>query len=376
MRNRGRQSIKRFLYDLCRTAAYSLGRAKRYYPGRAKSPLSIMLELIGWNLKNREFNALYYAMGLNLKTGNLSDYIGRGEFLKIKDRVEAYLKNKAGCHDLNYDILCKDKFVAESYLRSNGIRCLKSIGLINKGLFFRMTEQGFSQEQISGLKGKYVIKHITREAGEGIYILQADNAKITINGDPVFLQDLDSILGEGIWLVQDYVRSHSNLRRFSSSALNTTRIVTILDNEKPVYLGGYQVFATGRQIIDSGAGGPVYAGIDPERECLLENGFYRPYFPDGSIIKAHPDSGIDFANHPLPGLKAALELCLKAHSLFYFNFVIGWDVAITEDGPLIVEANEKPGMNVLQCVAGGVRKQIIAAGERMIRDHKKNSRRK
>jgi hypothetical protein len=43
-----------------------------------------------------------------------------------------------------------------------------------------------------------------------------------------------------------------------------------------------------------------------------------------------------------------------------FNFVIGWDVAITDEGPMIVEANEKPGMNVVQCLDGGLRRRIEA----------------
>jgi len=34
----------------------------------------------------------------------------------------------------------------------------------------------------------------------------------------------------------------------------------------------------------------------------------------------------------------------------YNCFIIGWDLAITMDGPMILEVNEKPGMNVIQCL--------------------------
>jgi glutathione synthase/RimK-type ligase-like ATP-grasp enzyme len=61
----------------------------------------------------------------------------------------------------------------------------------------------------------------------------------------------------------------------------------------------------------------------------------------------------------IPFIKESVKLCINAHRLLYFNFIIGWDVAITDEGPMIVEANEKPGLNIAQCIDGGLGEKII-----------------
>ena len=33
--------------------------------------------------------------------------------------------------------------------------------------------------------------------------------------------------------------------------------------------------------------------------------------------------------------------------------VVGWDVAISEDGPVIIEGNRRPGFDIVQVLSGG-----------------------
>jgi len=148
--------------------------------------------------------------------------------------------------------------------------------------------------------------------------------------------------------------------------LNTTRIVTIMNGTEPEYLSGFQAFATNDSTNDSWNTGSVYVGIDPENNCLKEFGYYSLHVKNKSLCTSHPDSGIVFKGYKIPFLKEAVELCLKAHQLLYFNFVIGWDVAITDKGPVIVEANEKPGMNAVQCVDGGLKRKIMQNASKYI----------
>jgi D-alanine-D-alanine ligase-like ATP-grasp enzyme len=41
-------------------------------------------------------------------------------------------------------------------------------------------------------------------------------------------------------------------------------------------------------------------------------------------------------------------LAVKAHSTFPGRTIIGWDIAITEHGPLIIEGNRGPDMDLMQ----------------------------
>jgi hypothetical protein len=161
------------------------------------------------------------------------------------------------------------------------------------------------------------------------------------------------------WVLQKRIKSHETIRKMNATALNTSRIVTILNGKDPEYLTGFQSFATGDTEIDSWGEGSVYVGFNYRKSVLTGLGFYHPTVAKYARAKAHPDSGINFDGYFIPYLNESVELCLKAHRLLYNNFIIGWDIVITDEGPLILEANEKPGMNAVQCIDGGLRYKIM-----------------
>jgi len=360
------KSSKAFLYNLFLLFRYTIGTVKHYRCGVQKNFIIKKLELLGWWLKERDFNTMYYAMGLNLKGTNSRDFIGRREFLSIRNRVETALKKHYGCAGLDYDAVCKDKFVAGTYFEANGIPCAENLALIKDGRILRKGAEPEGLESFPNREGRFILKHITMEAGEGIHVLEINDKAILIDGKPADLREMSVLLRPGIWLLQGFMQSHEAIRKVNSSALNTTRIVTMLDGGEPKYLAGFQAFAVNGESTDSWGRGSICVGIDIERECLLEDGFYNLSIKDKSITAKHPDTGIVFRDYHIPHLKAAAELCIKAHKLLYFNFIVGWDVAITDDGPVIIEANEKPGMNVVQCFDGGLRNRILSAAKQIV----------
>ena len=64
----------------------------------------------------------------------------------------------------------------------------------------------------------------------------------------------------------------------------------------------------------------------------------------------HPDTNLVFDGWKIPFYEDAVELIKKAHRLFPLLQTIGWDVAITEDGPVLVEGNHDWDIEMLQVV--------------------------
>jgi len=352
--------IKKILYDQYKILDYSLNSIYSNKSMSSKSKFRIYWDLIKWYFKFGERNKMYFAWGLNELGKSLSDYISIKEFLKIKFKAERHLLKTNNISLLNYDVVTKDKFVANSFLSANNISCIPHYGVVIRGKFYSTDNSDIDNlDLLLDKEEGIVFKNITLEFCEGFILYQKRDDVIFMNGKENSLSELKKILNSGVWLVQKKITSHKALKIFNNSALNTTRIVTIRDKNKPVYLTGFQAIARGTAVTDSGSGGSIYVGVDIEKECLKEYGLYNTGDPVCTFLSKHPDSGITFKDYKIPFLKEAIQLCIKAHNLLYNNFIIGWDVAITDDGPVIVEANEKPGMNVVQSLDGGCRKKIL-----------------
>jgi hypothetical protein len=66
----------------------------------------------------------------------------------------------------------------------------------------------------------------------------------------------------------------------------------------------------------------------------------------------HPVTGATIEGRQLPDWLAACSLVIRAHAQAFHEYVIiGWDVALTPDGPLLIEGNGKPGVLMPQRAA-------------------------
>jgi hypothetical protein len=350
--------IKSFFYNLYMLFQYILGKVKLYYREEEKSLSRVFLDFIAWFFREKEYNYHYFIFGLNRRDSDQKQYIGRKEFLKLKHRAERVLRKESGDIDLSYDVLIKDKFVAYSLFGSNNIPIVETIGLVNSsGIRFRDGKLA-PLETLLKRQEPFVLKNVILEAGTGFLLCRPKGTTLLINNIELSMDDFRRRIGSCKWVMQPILKAHEAIRAVNSSALNTTRIVTVLDRERPVFLSGFQAFATGSMEIDSWSDGAIYVGLDYHGSCLRGNGFSHPSVTGKTISVAHPGSGILFDGYHVPFLREAVDICTRAHVYLYNSFIIGWDIAITDDGPLVLEANEKPGMSAVQCVGGGLRYKI------------------
>lgn len=70
----------------------------------------------------------------------------------------------------------------------------------------------------------------------------------------------------------------------------------------------------------------------------------RPALSDktGEYFDAHPDTGCSFIGFRVPCYKEAVDLCRRAARVRPGMRYVGWDVAVTPDGPVLVEGNDLP----------------------------------
>jgi hypothetical protein len=151
------------------------------------------------------------------------------------------------------------------------------------------------------------------------------------------------------FLLQRCIRNHPDLAALAPRGLATLRVVTY---QRPSGQTGLIMWAlrmpTGGQPVDNFAAGGIAAPVDA-------TGMLRPAVakdPGRGTFASHPDTGACIAGSRLPYFAQALELALRAHAAFPWVPTVGWDVVITPEGPVLLEANPGWCFELAQIVPG------------------------
>jgi hypothetical protein len=152
-------------------------------------------------------------------------------------------------------------------------------------------------------------------------------------------------------MIQPRMQNHRDLLRLTSGGLGTARLLTCRLREGTARLvkATYRM-PTGNAAGDKIASGALVAPVD------LASGRLGPALqPRGSVlvsIERHPDTGATIAESELPDWPGATALALAAHEAAPGRPTMGWDVAFSDGGPLLIEGNTVPNPRIVQMPDG------------------------
>lgn len=133
-------------------------------------------------------------------------------------------------------------------------------------------------------------------------------------------------------IIQPCLENHSSLKPLSDGSLVVFRVITGIDRG-----GRVAVIDALAQFPCGGLGAPfIFAAVG-------SGGNVRsPRLRGSEPVTQHPDTGASLEGIRVPLWSEALELVVRAHGQVpeFSRFVfLGWDVAITGEGPLLIETN-------------------------------------
>ncbi len=141
------------------------------------------------------------------------------------------------------------------------------------------------------------------------------------------------------YLLEPYIQPHPALKEVIPDALSSLRIHTIRHGED-VRLCLLNYFRFGRK-------GGVSDHVSTRYLFFLNlsgKAFLPNAFSEGREVEVHADTGYRFENFELPDWEKSVELVKRAALRFPEIPFIGWDIALTPTGPLVIEANFLSGM--------------------------------
>ena len=203
-----------------------------------------------------------------------------------------------------------------------------------------------ADELIEFLKshGVAFYKPVDATMGHGITKLHGDSDED--------IQYIVSHFGKEKFLLEEAIVQNHALAELNPYAVNSVRITTIASKDMKTIeaLGVSLKLSIDEACVDNlCSGGQVYP-VDPELEMVVQAGLT---FVDDDYHYIHPISNKLVLGTKLPHVKDAIEAVKLGAKKFPNLRYIGWDVAITEDGFEIIEANTSPGPNLLQCNGHG-----------------------
>ena len=166
---------------------------------------------------------------------------------------------------------------------------------------------------------------------------------------PQLLERLRHMSRRQPFLVQSRARNHPAIADLSNGALNTFRIISCLDERhEPEIIGAVLKMAVGTNVtVDNVHAGAIAAAVELVDGRLCE-ATYAGFDSSKGWIDCHPVTGAPIRGRALPMWGETCALVQRAHSAFNDWFVVGWDVAITADGPCLVEGNCGPDIELIQ----------------------------
>lgn len=238
-----------------------------------------------------------------------------------------------------------DKIAFERHCRRDGIPVIPIIGVARDGILrWSRRRRG----------GDWIVKPVDGKGGRGIERWDRVGERRLRKGSE--LASEGAVERRLAWrsaaepcLIQPRIENHPALTDLNNGALATVRALTCLDEQgAPELVAAVFRMAIGsNNVVDNVHAGGIVAAID------LERGTLGPATNLGTDVRLgwlsrHPVSGAPIEGRLLPCAEQIKPFAERAHRSFADRTIVGWDIAITPGGLVLVEANGAPDLDIMQ----------------------------
>lgn len=143
------------------------------------------------------------------------------------------------------------------------------------------------------------------------------------------------------FILQSAIRQHDAMTAMTGASVGTLRVVTLRDENgiSPLYTV-WKVPSPTAMSDNFWQSGSMVALVDDDsgqvRQCNIGSG------PAAEWIDKHPVSDLAFQGYQIPHWDKVIDTACAGHGLFPEFGIVGWDIAVGPDGPVIIECNDNP----------------------------------
>lgn len=263
------------------------------------------------------------------------------------DYISEYKRILSRDIDGDYKLLLDDKLLFTEFfsrmVKVPAIEYYIKDGLYDKSLC-RTTFEGF----ITDFKGKkYILKPNNGGGGHGVHIIEEKDG-IFIDYKPATVAQLEDLIKKSNnSIINEYITQHEYASEIFPHSVNTIRLITIRDpetGESMIPCAAHRFGNSNTGAVDNVSSGGYVTQIDIETGTLGES---RKTSCNGPI-RVHPDTGKQIYGTRIPHWDAICKDVLSASKACPYLPFIAWDIAVTEDSYVALEANASCSLELFQ----------------------------
>lgn len=197
-------------------------------------------------------------------------------------------------------------------------------------------------ESFAKKHGTIIIKPLFNDSGKGVRLYNYGEA-----------------IPSHAFIAEELIRQSEELARFHPQSVNTLRLNTIRCKDSIEVVWAILRYGRDNRIVDNAHYGGLFSVIDNNGVAIAAGDVERHQYV------THPDTGVALTGFKVPDWEKACEmvrgLATKVGGLRF----VGWDLAFTDRGWILVEANTSPGILSPMVTGQGIREEFRNYKRRM-----------
>ena len=287
---------------------------KTYYPELSK--------------KNKKYKKICYDLAITLENTdfNTEEYFMFNLYNKnVKQRQEfiSRVHKRKYVHMLNTDDsikLLKDKY--KTYLKFKDYYKRDIIEITGKDDYKKY-------EEFVNKHSSFVKKNNNLSCGKSVEIIKINEENIKNVFDRILSESDSSVL-------EELIIQKDPMKELHPASVNTIRIITYLnDNNEVIIKYPFLKIGQNNSIVDNGGAGGILALINEKTGKVKTNGVDEKK----NWYKYHPNSEITLKGFQIPDWEEACNIAINAQKDMKEARLIGWDLAYSNKGWVVIEAN-------------------------------------
>ena len=176
----------------------------------------------------------------------------------------------------------------------------------------------------------FILKPDSAASGRGIAIIHSDGNEDAVRQIANHIKNKNER-----YILEELISQNIGMSKFHPSSVNSLRIRTFRFDDRVEILPSNMRIGCGDSVVDNTGKGGISVALDSEGKAISACNEAGVYY------ETHPDTGEQIIGEKVPGWEDALELARQLALVVPSVRYVGWDLALTDSGWVMIEGNDK-----------------------------------